>query len=101
FYWTASTSAIPCTHAAVRQPSHPRPPQPLDRTQLARRVHCPRCGRPMDTHPYLGPGNIIIDTCDLCNLIWLDGMELEQATNAPGLDRSPAHSLGIGSKKRW
>lgn len=73
--------------SAATQP--PAPPQPLDRTQLARRVRCPRCGGAMNTHPYLGPGNIVIDTCDVCNLIWLDGMELDQATNAPGLDRRP------------
>lgn len=84
---------------AATQP--PAPPHPLDRSHLARRVHCPRCGRPMETHPYLGPGNIVIDTCNVCNLIWLDGMELEQATNAPGLDRSPAHSAIIGSKRGW
>ena len=49
----------------------------------------------MSTHRYLGPGNIIIDTCGTCNLIWLDYGELNKAVNAPGKDRgagTPDHS---------
>jgi Zn-finger nucleic acid-binding protein len=58
--------------------------------ELRRQLACPLCGRPMLAHPYLGPGNIVIDTCDTCNVIWLDYGELDRAVNAPGRDRGSA-----------
>ncbi|MFC2031008.1 zf-TFIIB domain-containing protein [Chloroflexota bacterium] len=57
---------------------------------MARKLPCPRCGIVMDTHPYYGPGNIVIDNCGRCNLIWLDSGELGTITNAPGRDRIKA-----------
>ena len=33
----------------------------------------------MSTHPYYGPGNVIIDSCETCNLVWLDFGELKRA----------------------
>ena len=63
------------------------PPRPLDRAQLDRQISCPSCRRPMATHPYLGPGNAVIDTCSACELIWLDYGELTQLVEAPGRDR--------------
>lgn len=41
----------------------------------------------MDVHPYYGPGNVVIDSCTACSLIWLDYGELQQMTDAPGRDR--------------
>jgi Zn-finger nucleic acid-binding protein len=41
----------------------------------------------MDRHPYLGPGNVVIDTCSTCDLIWLDHGELTEMVDAPGSDR--------------
>ena len=41
----------------------------------------------MDTHPYYGPGNVVIDSCDRCELVWLDFGELKQIVDAPGQDR--------------
>jgi len=41
----------------------------------------------MENHLYLGPGNVVIDTCNSCNLIWLDYGELNKVVNAPGKDR--------------
>ena len=35
----------------------------------------------------MGPGTIVIDTCDGCNIIWLDHGELSRVINAPGKDR--------------
>lgn len=84
----AFRDALYARRAAATEP--PAPPIPLDRSELQRRVQCPRCGHRMDTHPYLGPGNIVIDTCNTCNLIWLDGSELQRAVNAPGADRGAA-----------
>jgi Zn-finger nucleic acid-binding protein len=41
----------------------------------------------METHPYYGPGNVIIDSCGECDLVWLDFGELKQISDAPGGDR--------------
>jgi hypothetical protein len=41
----------------------------------------------METHPYYGPGNVVIDSCLQCELIWLDFGELRQIVAAPGRDR--------------
>ena len=41
----------------------------------------------MDVHPYYGPGNVVIDTCSACDMVWLDYGELKQITDAPGQDR--------------
>lgn len=69
---------------ATGAPANPiRPPQ----EELDRRVSCPRCGRELATHPYYGPGNVVIDSCDTCDVIWLDFGELKQIVDAPGRDR--------------
>ncbi len=60
------------------------PPRPLDPRDLQRRIDCPRCGLPMDVHPYYGPGNIVIDTCYRCAVVWLDFGELGKIYRAPG-----------------
>jgi LSD1 subclass zinc finger protein len=59
---------------AARQP---------DWKDLDRRIRCPKCGRTMDTHPYGGPGNVILDDCENCSLNWLDYGELERIVRAP------------------
>jgi Zn-finger nucleic acid-binding protein len=64
-------------------------PEPLDPRQLDVRMPCPSCGDRMDVHPYFGPGNVVIDSCARCDLIWLDFGELQQITEAPGRDRGP------------
>ncbi len=68
----------------------PDAPRPLDRAHLARRMPCPLCHEMMSTHPYAGPGTIVIDTCDHCKVIWLDYGELARVVNAPGRDRGAA-----------
>jgi Zn-finger nucleic acid-binding protein len=62
-------------------------PVPLDRRELDRHLACPVCHQPMDVHPYYGPGNIVIDTCGTCNVVWLDYGELKRVADAPGADR--------------
>ena len=62
-------------------------PIPPDRSELHRHLACPSCRSTMDVHPYFGPGNVIIDSCARCNLIWLDFGELKQISEAPGADR--------------
>jgi len=66
------------------------PPEPFsafDPGELNRETYCPSCGKKMDTFQYNGPGNIVIDTCHPCDLIWLDYGELHKVVNAPGRDR--------------
>jgi Zn-finger nucleic acid-binding protein len=69
-------------------------PTQLDRDNLRREILCPECGQIMDTHPYYGPGNFVIDSCSRCNLDWLDYGELETMTNAPGRDRGSSQRTG-------
>jgi Zn-finger nucleic acid-binding protein len=66
----------------------PVTPEPLDHGEFQRRLTCPSCRARMAVHPYYGPGNIVIDTCDTCDEVWLDSGELQQVTDAPGADRS-------------
>ncbi len=57
-----------------------RPPDPKS---LDRRIACPQCRQTMDTHPYGGPGNVVIDTCEACEVHWLDRGELRRIALAP------------------
>lgn len=59
-------------------------PLPIDPSSLERRLICGRCRRPMQTHPYFGPGATVIDSCHPCGLIWLDAGELTQIEVAVG-----------------
>ena len=36
---------------------------------------------------YYGPGNIMMDSCAACDVVWLDYGELRQVIDAPGEDR--------------
>jgi Zn-finger nucleic acid-binding protein len=63
-----------------------RPPAvqtPSDPSELKRTIQCPKCHRRMDIHPYAGPGNVIIDNCGCCWLLWLDRGELTRIAHAP------------------
>lgn len=59
-------------------------PIPLDPEELRRKLRCPGCGDEMDVHPYYGPGNIAVDTCARCFLIWLDHGEIGVIEKTPG-----------------
>jgi Zn-finger nucleic acid-binding protein len=65
----------------------PGSPVLLDQSELKRQVSCPKCKAAMATHPYYGPGNVVIDSCGQCELVWLDFGELKQIVAAPGRDR--------------
>jgi Zn-finger nucleic acid-binding protein len=67
--------------------NQPVPPLPLDPHELERVINCPRCSGRMDVHPYYGPGNVVMDSCTTCDLVWLDVGELKQISDAPGADR--------------
>jgi Zn-finger nucleic acid-binding protein len=68
----------------------PDPVRPVNREELGREIGCPSCGRTMETHPYYGPGNVVIDNCARCGLVWLDYGELGAIRDAPGRDRGGA-----------
>jgi Zn-finger nucleic acid-binding protein len=63
------------------------PPRSLNTEELSRIIYCPSCHQMMDTHPYLGPGNVIIDNCVQCKVVWLDYGELHRILTVDGLDR--------------
>ncbi len=58
-------------------------PRAADPNALRRHSDCPQCHRPMDTHLYGGPGNVVIDSCSVCYLNWLDTGELWRMVRAP------------------
>jgi Zn-finger nucleic acid-binding protein len=69
-------------------------PPPVRMEEVERKLHCPSCHMLMDTHPYAGPGNIIIDNCPRCNLNWMDHNELYRVTHtADGLPRGQYFDL--------
>lgn len=59
-------------------------PKPMDPAELRVQRICTVCETRMETHPYAGPGNSIIDTCPQCHLIWFDAGELNKLVRAPG-----------------
>ena len=62
---------------AARQP---------DWSEMERRILCPQCHQTMDTHPYGGAGNVVIEDCENCSLNWLDYGELDKIVRAPDHD---------------
>ncbi len=55
-----------------------------DPAELTRKICCPQCQRPMETHFYYGGGNVVIDDCENCSLDWLDHGELRRIAAAAG-----------------
>jgi Zn-finger nucleic acid-binding protein len=69
----------------------PAEPVPLDRRDLRRELTCPTCRGRFETYAHYGPGNVVIDSCTRCDLIWLDFGEMRQIVDAPGSDRGSRH----------
>jgi Zn-finger nucleic acid-binding protein len=67
-------------------------PTPTSPAELRRKINCPKCGSQMTTDWYYGPGNVVIDRCVPCDLVWLDYGELTRIIDAPGIDRG-SHDL--------
>jgi Zn-finger nucleic acid-binding protein len=63
-----------------------------DNADADRKFACPLCGATMMGHPYGGPGNVNIDTCERCSVLWLDRNELRRVVLAP--DHSSLYSKG-------
>ena len=55
----------------------------------ARVLHCPLCQHEMDEHPYGGGGNVAVDSCEACGVLWLDRGELSRIVAAPDRDPEP------------
>jgi len=66
-------------------------PPLMNPEELKRKIECPKCHQWMDTHPYGGHGNIIIDNCPRCALNWLDHHELMKIVYAPNRRISPKY----------
>ena len=58
--------------------------RPLPQDHLHEKTQCQACGIMMETHAYMGPGNIAIDSCRECKMVWLDANELTRVIQAPG-----------------
>jgi Zn-finger nucleic acid-binding protein len=58
--------------------------KPINKTiqednELMRKINCPKCNKVMNSYPYSGAsGNIIIQGCNECKIIWLDFGELSK-----------------------
>lgn len=68
----------------------PRRQNPGDRT-----INCPVCAQPMLSHLYGGPGNVVIDTCERCQLNWLDSGELRRIAVAPEKVHRPEDAVDV------
>ena len=75
--------------------SPPAEPVPLERRQLQRALSGPRCAGRFETYPHSGPGNVVIDNCTKCDMIWLDFGEMRQIVDAPGKDRGTRHTVPV------
>ncbi len=71
----AAFGRIVTSRRATHGPNERRA-EPFDSSELRRAVNCPNCDRRMETHPYGGGGNAVVDSCGRCGLIWLDAGEL-------------------------
>jgi len=78
----------------------PAKPIPAEPAEFGRRVNCPTCGNELETHPYYGPGNVVIDSCGTCDVIWLDFGELKQIVDAPGRDRG-GREAAAAARDQW
>ena len=78
-----------------RHGPHEQRAEPFDPAELKRVLKCPDCAGRMDSHPYSGGGNAVVDSCERCNLNWLDAGELAVIERyVPHIHRiEPVHTL--------
>jgi len=60
--------------AQIRHERTTARPQPLgDIEEPSRHLRCPSCHHWLDRHPYYGgPPHLMVDSCEHCNLLWLE-----------------------------
>jgi len=80
----ASFGDIVRNRRAARERQQFQQVRPIDTSQYERTLKCPSCNKRMETHPYYGPGNVIIDSCGDCGYVWLDHGELATLERAVG-----------------
>jgi Zn-finger nucleic acid-binding protein len=97
FNRTTFREAIDFHRSRIKTP--PEPFSNFDPGELVRVTYCSVCQTQMETFQYNGPGNIVIDTCHSCDLIWLDYGELQKVVNAPGRDRGVPRPLKTKENK--
>jgi Zn-finger nucleic acid-binding protein len=66
----------------VEAPAGAAKPSAYDPEELRRILQCPHCHRRMEAHLYAGPGNVVIDSCEECAMIWLDRGEAKRIASA-------------------
>ena len=66
--------------------------EPRDSADADRHLSCPQCSKIMIGYPYGGPGNVNLDSCERCSVIWLDRNELRRIVLAP--DHTSLYSKG-------
>ncbi len=71
-----------------------RLPGPPDDAERQRRIKCPGCRQTMETYLYGGSGNIFVQSCNACKLIWLDHGELGKIIRAYAMDE-------MGQLRHW
>ena len=59
---------------------------------VARVLDCPLCKHQMDEHLYGGGGNMDVDSCETCGVLWLDRGELSRIVAAPDRDPQTVYS---------
>ena len=77
-HFAAVIDAMRASEERVFRIALPRRQQPSERV-----IACPSCGQPMFDHIYGGPGNVVIDSCERCQVNWLDAGELRRIAVAP------------------
>jgi Zn-finger nucleic acid-binding protein len=64
-------------------------------------LRCPLCQHEMDEHYYGGGGNVNVDSCETCGVLWLDRGELSRIVAAPDRDAQPvSENAGVREKSR-
>ena len=66
-------------------------PAMMNQEELNVTTSCPACLEPMQTHPYHGPGTVILDSCMNCKLSWLGHGELNKIVKAPGVRKMQSY----------
>ncbi len=69
--------------------------RPPSAEEFARTVACPLCAKPMENHRYGGPGNVLMDTCEICEVHWLDKGELKRIALAPDYPYAPSPGITL------
>jgi Zn-finger nucleic acid-binding protein len=67
-----------------------RNPRDVDDSRV---LHCPLCRSAMDRHLYGGGGNMDVDSCESCCVLWLDRGELSRMVAAPDRDPQAAYQI--------